>query len=258
MSANPTDLLRALKTQLLADKKKAAVLGVLFLVLVVVAERLFVSSSPPAAASAATAGVMAAPPSPAVLDPVKPTVRPAAEVASPHPATPVANAPSAPKSAPAALKPAGMAASQNQGLAATSPQPAKSVIIDELPRVLTRDLFSTTAWSKFPAAGEKGSPDLGAAGASAEAPSPGNGVWQRFTSALDQVEAARQDELQRLDRDFAALQLQSTLTGPTPMAYISGRLLHEGDTISGFTVTHIGDRRVALRRFGLTRQLRMP
>jgi len=54
------------------------------------------------------------------------------------------------------------------------------------------------------------------------------------------------------------LRLQSTMTGRSPLAYISGRLVREGDVLRGFAVVKIDDRRVILRKAGLDHQLSMP
>ncbi len=48
------------------------------------------------------------------------------------------------------------------------------------------------------------------------------------------------------------------MTGQVPLAYISGRLVREGDRVEGFSVVQIRDRQVMLRKSGATRVLNMP
>lgn len=61
--------------------------------------------------------------------------------------------------------------------------------------------------------------------------------------------------LQRRIREF---QLQSTMTGPKPAAYIDGILLREGHTHKGFRITKINNRSVLLEQDGHVFDLHMP
>ena len=85
-------------------------------------------------------------------------------------------------------------------------------------------------------------PSLFAAAPGTELERPGSGTE---VSAADPVAAA-----------LGELRLQSTVTGPVPMAMIAGTLLRVGDRIRGFRVERIGVRFVELeyagRRFTLT------
>ena len=248
MSGNLAERLTALGRQLLADKKKTAVLAVLFAALLLIVGRLLVSPSTPAPTYASMSQPIAAAvaASPSAPDSTKPIVRP----------TPEAK-PTIPPTEPALGVAAVARYTGEQNAKAAPANTGRLVAVDDLPRVLERDLFSTNAWSKFPSAGRFGmSPDE--ADAAESAPTSSGGVWRHLTNVLGQYQETRKGELERLDGDLAALKLQSTVTGPTPMAYISGRLVREGDIIEGFTVLHIKERRVTVRKFGLTRELRMP
>jgi hypothetical protein len=248
MSGNLINSLAGLGRRLLADKKKAAVLAVLLVVLLIVIGRLFVSSSTltPAAAASVSASVAAAPLPPPGPDPAKPIVRPSPEAA-----------PVPPPTAPALGATARVSFSESQNGKTMRANAVRSVDTGDLPRVLERDLFNTNAWSKFPSAGGADAAAGSAGAAASGADSPG-AVLQQLTDVLSRFQETRKGEAERVDSDLAALQIQSTMTGPTPMAYISGRLVREGDVISGFTVVHIGDRRVSVRKLGLTRELHMP
>ena len=52
-------------------------------------------------------------------------------------------------------------------------------------------------------------------------------------------------------------QLQSTMTGPVPAAYIDGALLREGHTYKGFQIRQINNRSVSLEKDGRVFNLRM-
>jgi hypothetical protein len=250
MSGNLAEWLTAIRRQLLADKKKTAVLAVLFAALLIIVGRLFVSPSTPAPtyASLSQPIAAAAAASPSAPDSTKPVV-----VAQP----PSAVKPTIPPTEPALGAVAVAPYPGEQNAKAAPANTGRVAAVDDLPRMLERDLFSTNAWSKFPSAGRFGmSPDE--AGAAESPPTSSGGVWRQLTNVLGQYQETRKEELDRLDGDLAALKLQSTVTGPTPMAYISGRLVREGDIIGGFTVLHVKERRVTVRKFGLTRELRMP
>ena len=227
--------------QLAADKKKSAVLGVLALVLLIVLGRVMLSGPGPAPADAAPAiPVAPTPPS----DPVKPSVRPALETATAPPVAgpAVAGAQTAPAQVSSASPP-------RKGSA------ARSVRVEDLPRILERDVFYSRAWAKAVAlrAAEAGDGEDGAADKG-----PADRFWERLSGALGQIPEQRRGDLARLDGELAKLTLQSTMTGPIPMAYVSGRLVHPGDTIDGFSVVRIKDRRVTVRKYGFSRELKMP
>jgi len=131
--------------------------------------------------------------------------------------------------------------------------PAQLVRVDGLPRILERDLFSSPAWAKLPPAGEQEAEDQNAPGTAGAA-----GFWNQLTSTLVQIPEARRADLERLNAEMKELKLQSTMTGPTPIAYISGRLVRQGDKLNGFSIVRIKDRGVVVRKYGLTRELKMP
>lgn len=246
MSGNYSDSLAVFKQHLLADKKKTVVLTVLFVVLLIVVGRLFTSKSTPATAGASATEAVAAVAHTPAPDQTMPLVRPTLEAKS-------LVSPMVP--APGAAAPAPFSRTHVSGSASASS--AGPVAVADLPRVLERDLFSTTAWSKFPSA-RRFETAVGGGDGSDSSAAPSEGVWRQLTTVLGQYQENRQGELERLEEDLAALQLQSTVTGPAPMAYISGRLVREGDLIRGFTVIHIQERRVVVRKLGLTRELCMP
>jgi hypothetical protein len=91
-----------------------------------------------------------------------------------------------------------------------------------------------------------------------EAGQSGPSVWARMRGALSERRERRSEDLGRITAELAELKLQSTMSGPKPAAYISGLLVHEGDKIAGFSVVRIEEKRVSLRKNGLTCPLIMP
>jgi len=220
MSDKPPDQwLTTFKQQLSADKKKSVALGGLFLILVAVVVHMFVSDSEPATAEATPIIAAGA----TWKDQVVPKVRP-----KPVEPGPTRSAPTAPRS-------------------------RRIVAVNAMPRVLERDLFNTTAWSRFfPAVIDHRYTDDPNA---AEAP---KSFWWQLGQAIADHKRTHERESKQLEAELAELELQSTMTGSAPMAYISGRLVHEGDTIRGFSVVRIGDRCVTVRKTGNVRELVMP
>lgn len=125
----------------------------------------------------------------------------------------------------------------------------RTVSIELMPRDLARDVFSPSSWSLFPA-------DAVPSSRSA-ASQPAAAFWGNVMRAAADYQALRHEERVTLARELAELHLQSTLTGLQPLAYVSGRLVREGDTVSGFEVVRIDDRRIVLARSGLTYDLTM-
>lgn len=238
MPARLNEILATFKQQAAADKKKTAVLGTLLLVLLVVLARSLGGGETPD--SVAAAGVAVVPEAaPVQVDPVQPTVRatPESPVALPRATEPL---PAKPPAAPAAAKPG----------------PQRSVRVDELPRVLHRDLFSITGWRTEPPPGSET-----AAGPNGEAAgifSGSGGLWNELGATIGQMRETRRSTMEKMEAELTKLVLQSTMTGAEPLAYVSGRLVREKDTIDGFSVLHIKDRRVVVRKYGLTRELKMP
>ncbi len=223
-----TQWLSAFKQQLGADKRKSAVLGVLFVVLLVAVGSVMVTDATPE-----TANAMA---TPAVSrgDSGVPAVRPVVEEAGVGKAVPRVGGDGAEGHEPATLR--------------------RSVAFADLPRVLERDPFDTHAWSKFTPASARGRNSDGSEDGVGSAAT----FWGRLGSAMRSRRLERRKELDRLTAELSAIQLQSTMTGSTPMAYISGRLVREGDTIEGFSVVRIRDRRVSVRKYGMVGELVMP
>lgn len=213
------------KQQLLVDKKKSAVLGVLFLVLIVVTIKAFVGSGDPNTVAA---------------DP------PAEVIASPAPVTPIATPPVT------TAAPAGATAVPRES--PSNDEPLKVVRVTNLPRTLERDLFVPIQWSRYEAGRTTLTrPD----GAPASQPAP-SVFWSALVGGMKDYHAIRQREAGEIAHELSALTLQSTMTGPQPLAYISGRLVEEGSEINGFVVLRISDRRVTVRKYGQTRTLTMP
>lgn len=223
------------KQQLAADKKKTAVMGVLLLVLVVVIARLFGSNGPPDAEAEALIPVAAAPaPAP---DPT--LVRP-----TPLPVMPPAGA--------SVSAPGG---TNVPGIGSGYWTSGKTVAVDTMPRDLARDPFDTTAWDKF----KRANSPQGAATAEGKSKKR-----PKTTSIMDQIrkqfaeyQQVKQAESEKFSTELSSLELQSTMTGTRRSAYISGRLVHEGDMIDGFTVVQILDREVRLSKSGVNGKVRM-
>jgi hypothetical protein len=220
---------QTIRHQLAADKKKAAVLAALSMVLGGVLIRQFGGTSRPPPATAAATDLRVPPP-----DPRSPTVRPTPQPLEPPPLQSAAVP--APAVYPATRSPAD--------------KPAVSVL--GLPRKLHRDPFNTGAWGRFmpvvaggPSAGSRGARDSGS-------------LWASLRRGLSAYNRSRREQAELLRRELAELQLQSTLTGDFPLACISGRFLHPGDSIRGFSVVRIDDRRVTLARAGRSHELNMP
>jgi hypothetical protein len=218
MSSNLNQRLAGLKQQLLAEKKKIGILGGLFVVLVVVCLKQFTGSATPVEAIASTQ----APPPPPSMAPI------AVESKTASPMIETVKAPA-------------------------SLSPSKKVEIAGMPRDLGRDLFDTKAWNSF----------RPAITLSQRAPRPTSGpsdtsLWKEALSAIAASQREQRKESEEIDKQLTALSLQSTMTGDLPMAYISGRLLREGQAIDGFAIVSISDRRVLVRKGPFTRQLVMP
>lgn len=220
--------LELFKQQLLADKKKTVVLGVLFLVLIVVLVKTFAGSGDPDASVADL---------------------PPAVAAQPAPVTPIATTPTVAVPSSTAAQSAAVAPREP----ATDDEPLKVVPIANLPRTLERDLFVPTQWARYE---NNRSAAAGADGRSTSQPAP-SVFWTALVGGVKDYHAIRQREAGEITQELSSLTLQSTMTGPQPLAYISGRLVHEGSEINGFVVMRIADRRVTVRKYGQTRTLTM-
>ncbi len=216
--------------QLAADRKKAAVLGVLlFVLLVVVLRALFAGGGP----EATEAGV---------------AVRPPTTSAAPRRLT-------RPTPVPTYV---GTGTKVDVGL----PRPGRSarvrsVSVAGMPRTLARDLFTTQSWHKFSAFTPTTQP-----GADRARDAEDSGWFTRFGWKLAELQRTQSEAREHLSQELAELKLQSTMTGTHTTAYISGpgfdRLVREGDVVSGFSVVRIEDRRVTFEKSGMMAALTMP
>jgi hypothetical protein len=234
MSHKFDDVWRGFLEQLKADRKRAAILVVAVLVLVVVAIRQFGASGPPDAAVAVTL-------------PSSTTAAPTDELTRPRDEAP----PDSHRHAPAADS---QTKARQDGFAIDDSSPSagggRTVNVDRFPRRLERDLFQTESWSRFPLASSL----IEAVGGSGETASRTN-LWSQMGEIVSDYQSSRAARIEEIEADLSALALQSTMTGSAPMAHISGRLVRVGDSISGFLVKRIEDRRVMLRRDGVERVL---
>ncbi|HRW53686.1 MAG TPA: hypothetical protein P5081_12445 [Phycisphaerae bacterium] len=213
-------LVERLRRDAAAQKKKTAGLGVLFLILVVAVGRLFWTGEAPTKVVAAPAPVVNAP-----------------EVVVPTPGPPPTSRP----------RPgAGRSGATSAKVAEDPSEAPRSRNLSGLPRTLARNPFRSAAW-KLPVRKD----------ADAEI-SPAETWLSRLSEQWSDYQA-KADAVEHLaDERLSKLELQSTMIGPISSAYISGRLVHQGDEIEGFTVFHIENRRVTLQFSGVTRVLNAP
>ncbi|MCZ6816113.1 MAG: hypothetical protein O7F76_05365 [Planctomycetota bacterium] len=223
MSVNPAELLQVAKAHIAADKKKSAGLGGLMLVLLVVVGRLLVGGSGPEEAKAKSIVVQ-----PVEKRPAGPTMRPM------------------PRRTKTTATPAGVG--ETVADFASFPDEDIEFIDDDLPRVLDRDIFAVPDWSLFARSSEP-IEGKGAMGFQA------GRLWARLAESMDSFKNQQSDEFKA---QIAELQLRATVTGVVPVAYISGRIVREGDVIDGFSVARIGERQVTLRKFGHTGSIKLP
>ncbi|MFH1417115.1 MAG: hypothetical protein ABII12_02350 [Planctomycetota bacterium] len=243
MSEQAGNLVRRVKQDLIANKKKTAILGVLLVALLVALLRLAGSDATPSEAAAEPAAPVAAT---TPKDPVVPTVRPMPQSAAP-PAT---------KGAPMLKEEAGTThVSQTERKPAlAAKRQAKAVPVDDMSRTQTRNIFETPSWSVFPPDIDLRSKDSTDADGAKSSPS-----WLTQVGAmLAERQAQRAQQVAAINEALSQLELQSTMTGGKPLAYVSGRLVREGDTIRGFSVVRIEDKRVVLRKDTFKRELTMP
>lgn len=229
MARHFNDIMATFKTQLAADRKKAVVLAVLFVILLITVGWTLASGDSDHAA---------APVPPAVVRPA-PNLPAAAHLTRVTP-QPGLSAPSARTAA---------ADSPRTGPRPTAARPEQVVSVAGMPRSPVRDLFVSPAWHAFPSAGT--TPEH-------QPKAHRSGLLERIREELRAYREWRRRTVQEIEADLSELKLQSTLTGAMPSAQISGLLVHEGDSIRGFSVVRIEDRRVKLRRAGITRSLRLP
>ncbi len=240
MSMLQSETINRLRAQLFADKKKSALLGVLLLIFLVVFLRAVLSGSKPdEAVASGSVAVAPAAQATAHVDPVQPGVRPA-----PQPAL-------AANSASTVVSPVSAVAGSPPGVTQI---PAlfgerASVAVDGLPRRSKRDPFGSRSLSKFPRLPD-GAGDPNGGGSTA-------GFWTTILTGVQSQGTRQREEMIKIAEELAGLELQSTITGAMPLAYVSGRVVRPGDTIAGFSVVRIEDRRIVVRKSGITRVLTM-
>lgn len=234
--ANVNDMLAQFRTQLMADKKKSAILGVLFIVLLFVVTGLF-SKKPDPALAAADDLIPPAQPTPAA---VATTAPPTLETLTPTP--------------PKATNPAEEEADHKIADWLLGGSGSTTVCIAEMPRTPPRNLFKAPAWSKFPLVIMENSSNQRASNEDNVARS----FWSKLGGGIVSYQAFRRQETEDIDKEFAEFVLHSTMTGPKALAHISGRLVRVGDKIRGFSVVRIDDRQVTLDKGGIQRVLSMP
>ena len=206
------NMLETIKQQFLADKKKSAALSTLLCVLIVVMVRAFVSGGGSVPETAvALQPVASAPPVNQAIRPVLEKIAPPAQALPPPPVA-----------------------------KAEVPQ-RRTVVTSGLQRTLHRDFFMTDEWTKYP---------LEASQIERVKTSSGPDFWSSVAGAMRQYGRQRREEAETLSKELSELQLQSTLTGTEPLAYISGHLVRPGEVFSGFSVLRIEERRVVLEKYG--------
>lgn len=229
-----SNLMETFRAQIVADKKKFAVLGGLFCVLCVIIGRAVFSGSQP--------------------EPARASLRPA-QVTAPERITPIPEPRKAkgPESTQGVAPPTPVAltadGSAGRGQNGNPARRKRIASIEGLRPELARDLFTTSNWNQFPLVS---APEAGPASSR-----KAREFWGNVLQAASENRKLCRDEAAALARELAELHLQSTLTGPSASAYISGRLVHEGDNFAGFSVVQIKERKVVLRKFGQVHELKM-
>jgi hypothetical protein len=236
MADSTAGILAKFKEALAADSKKTAILCVLCLVLIVVIVRHFFFDSPVEPAAASTSLVAAN--SPTALQPGT-SVRPRVEAVG-HAASNRVAAVASPLEHSKRARP-------------IAPTSEKVVSVEGLPRTLARNIFDTSSWGRF----ERLSPFEHAKSQGDEEESAPS-VLLQVGRKLAAFGRSRREVERKIDEELAKLKLESTMTGKVPLAYISGRLVREGERFEGFSVVQILDRQVMLRKSGVTRVLTMP
>jgi hypothetical protein len=122
--------------------------------------------------------------------------------------------------------------------------------------MLSRDPFDTDLSNYAPPAETPA--ELAERAAAATQPTWSKRWWRRLSSLIDEQERRQEASRAALEGDLAKLTLQGTILGPEPKAYISGRMVREGEIIGGFRLIHIDARHVILAKSGCNVRLTMP
>ena len=232
-----------LKTDLAADKRKTITLAVLVVVLIVAVGRLFLAKGPQpdiAVAVSPSAAPTPQPVTPVPADPAagaQPAMRPIVEKPTPRKSLSPVNTADAPV--------------VESTVDAGRHGPTKTTTVNDVPQPIARDLFSTSAWVTFPKTGDK-------ATTRPVYLDGGEDFWNRVAAGLAARRTRASLELDGLEAEARELKLGATLVGPNPAAYISGRLVHIGDEIRGFSVVTIEDRSVHLAKNGYILSIKLP
>jgi hypothetical protein len=241
MSGNPAEWAAFLRQQLAAEKKKSAILGILIVVLIVVIGRSWLSDAEPATAAAATHAATTLHPRDSAASKARPTLE---RSKGPRPPSHGVR----PRRKAEATTPRAQRAPAGVG---------RVVCVDDMPRTLVRNPFNAPSWPVFmPSAAQTWFSGGGAVGS--EAADSGQRFWTKIGALIGNYQKTRQQQVDQLAKELEELELQSTMTGTAPLAYISGQLVREGDAIRGFSVVRIEDRRVLVSKGGLALELAMP
>jgi len=229
MSKKVADILTGLRRDVAANKKKSALLAGLFVLLFAIAGRALFGGKDPAEANAQS--------------PVPPKGAPPVPV-------PVDSATASAGSGTRRARRAGDNGAWPVIRVETPPDPLQSrlpVPVDQFPRSISRDPFRSPTWLSHLAAND----DQAGAG-------PGPGLLERLIREWSDMQVKQHIIEAEIDKRLSDLKLQSTLIGPVNSAYISGRLVHPGDQVNGFSVVRIEPKRVTLRDSGIERVLTVP
>ncbi len=122
-----------------------------------------------------------------------------------------------------------------------------------LPRFLTRDLFSTKEWGRFAL-----DVPLVPIGPRPREDRQGPNLLERLRVRSIERQKAQQQRVDQVEAELATLELNSTMVASEPAAFVSGRIVHEGEVIKGFRILRIKHREVEVRKNGITRILSIP
>lgn len=239
--AEAPEILTKFKTQLMADKKKSVALGVLTIILIVVVTGAFKKNDEPAAA---------------IAEDLIPPAQKTAQAATP-PAPVLSERPSLEKIGPSNGSTPSAAAEASANAVENWVRPGPEigpVCVKDMPRTPKRDLFRAPSWSKFPMEIKQ---DASNGDEAARVGSPLS-FWSKLGGGIVSYQAFRRQESEEIDKEISELVLHSTMTGPKPLAHISGRLVRVGDKLRGFSVVRIEDRQVTLSKGGVQRVISMP
>ncbi len=140
--------------------------------------------------------------------------------------------------------------------AAILPGDIERIAIANLSRTVSRDLFDTDL--RPYAAPAESAEEQASRVAAATQPSRVL-VWLHRLKVGMEAQA-RRSEVGRaaIESELAKLTLQGTILGPRPKAFISGKMVQEGEIIGGFRLLNVFPRHVTLHKSGCNVRLTMP